>query len=107
MRQLLTYDWPGNVRELRNVIERAVHLTNSHVIQWTDFFPEQLDISRNVMPMEVIVHQMVNLEEAVSIAERALMEKVIKSCNSSRQMGEILGVSHTTVLNKLKKYNLV
>jgi transcriptional regulator of aroF, aroG, tyrA and aromatic amino acid transport len=59
------------------------------------------------MPMEVIVHQMVNLEEAVSIAERALLEKVIKSCNSSRQMGEILGVSHTTVLNKLKKYNLV
>lgn len=107
MRQLLTYDWPGNVRELRNVIERAIHLTNSNMIQWSDFFPEQEDVAQKTTAMEVQIYQMVNLEEAVSIAERALLEKVVESCNSSRQMGEILGVSHTTVLNKLKKYNLL
>lgn len=107
MRQLLLYDWPGNVRELRNVMERAVHLTGSDCIQWNDFFPAQLEVGENNAGVEVKVHQIIQLEEAVSIAERALLEKVVQACNSSRQMGEMLGVSHTTVLNKLKKHRLL
>jgi transcriptional regulator with PAS, ATPase and Fis domain len=33
---LKTYAWPGNVRELRHVMERAVLLTRSEMIQVTD-----------------------------------------------------------------------
>ena len=33
---LLNYDWPGNIRELRNVIERAVLLSNDELITPAD-----------------------------------------------------------------------
>jgi formate hydrogenlyase transcriptional activator len=38
MNVLQNYDWPGNVRELRNVIERAVIITQGSKLQLTDSF---------------------------------------------------------------------
>ena len=35
---LVNYDWPGNVRELRNVIERAVVITQGPTLQVVDSF---------------------------------------------------------------------
>jgi DNA-binding NtrC family response regulator len=37
---LSSYDWPGNARELRNVIERAVALSQGGTIRPGDLFPE-------------------------------------------------------------------
>ena len=37
---LASYDWPGNARELRNVIERAVALTKTGIIEPADLFPD-------------------------------------------------------------------
>src|SRR5207247_2934443 len=37
---LLNYDWPGNVRELERLIERAVALTESEVIELDDLPPK-------------------------------------------------------------------
>ena len=34
---LLAYSWPGNVRELRNLVERAVFLAESEVLEPVDF----------------------------------------------------------------------
>ncbi|MCC7387083.1 MAG: sigma 54-dependent Fis family transcriptional regulator [Deltaproteobacteria bacterium] len=36
---LVSYDWPGNVRELRNVIQRAIALSSSEVLEPQDLFP--------------------------------------------------------------------
>ena len=43
-RLLVSYDWPGNVRELENVIERAVVLGTTEIIQPEDL-PESLQES--------------------------------------------------------------
>ncbi len=37
--QLRTYDWPGNIRELKNVVERAVYRTPTHLIDQIDISP--------------------------------------------------------------------
>ena len=105
MQGLIEYDWPGNVRELRNAIERAVHLAHQNLITWSDLFPEQPGNEKSYLPVEIKIHQITSLEQVVQLAERALLEKVLETCNSSRQIGEVLGVSHTTALNKLKKHN--
>jgi len=42
---LQNYDWPGNVRELRNVIERAVIITQGSKLQLTDTFEPLTDES--------------------------------------------------------------
>ena len=41
LKLLESYDWPGNVRELENLIERAVALSSSDVVDVRDF-PESL-----------------------------------------------------------------
>lgn len=107
LEKLLEYEWPGNIRELRNAIERAVYLSNGDQITWEDLFPEKLSTKKTGLSVEVKINQMTNLEEVVACAERALLVKVVDSYTGSRKMGEILGVSHTTVLNKLKKYGLL
>lgn len=42
MKRLMDFHWPGNVRELENIIERAVALSTSNVIDVEDI---QLDVS--------------------------------------------------------------
>jgi len=39
MDALTAYDWPGNVRELKNIIERAMILTQGTVLELGDWFP--------------------------------------------------------------------
>ena len=41
MKLLMDYEWPGNVRELENVVERAVVLATSDVVE-PDLLPESL-----------------------------------------------------------------
>jgi DNA-binding NtrC family response regulator len=41
MRLMMDYEWPGNVRELENVVERAVVLSTSDVVE-PDLLPENL-----------------------------------------------------------------
>ncbi|MGH8545967.1 MAG: sigma-54-dependent transcriptional regulator [Gammaproteobacteria bacterium] len=43
MERLIHYPWPGNVRELQNVLEKALILTKSRVI-------ENVDLKKSVMP---------------------------------------------------------
>ena len=38
--------------------------------------------------------------------ERELLARAIQECNNSRLIGQMLGISHTSVLKKLKKYDL-
>lgn len=107
IQNLLEYDWPGNVRELRNSIERAVHLANDNLICWNDLFPNRSGSIVKTLPIDISINQITSLDYAVSCIERLLLEKVLDEYNGSRQMGEVLGVSHTTVLNKMKKYDLL
>ena len=46
MQRLHAYYWPGNIRELRNVLERALLLTDKSVLEPTDFiFETRIDQS--------------------------------------------------------------
>ncbi len=46
MQRLCAYDWPGNIRELRNVLERAMLLTDKPVLVPADFvFETRIDRS--------------------------------------------------------------
>jgi psp operon transcriptional activator len=49
---LEAYDWPGNVRELKNVVERAVYLADSLVIQRIEFDPFREPFEKREVPDE-------------------------------------------------------
>lgn len=100
--KLSSYPWPGNIRELENVIERAVNVMNGsvvlaeHIIFDQDYTPRQ--------PALLPINQ--TLEAIVEAVERDVLLRSLQQHKTSRQLGKMLGLSHTAVLKKLKKYNL-
>lgn len=47
------------------------------------------------------------LQDIVEKAEKCAIQKVMNEYKSLRKVGKVLGVSHTTVMNKIKKYGIV
>jgi len=92
--KLNRYKWPGNVRELQNVIENAVVLCESDIIQ-----PEYIML-RNI---EVFDDDEINLE---IIEKKAIQKALEKNKGNYSNASEELGISRTTLYHKIKKYDL-
>ncbi len=97
---LLYYSWPGNIRELRNVVERAVLLCEGNIIRTMDL-PDNLrhrKISPKLSPED---------DWSLESMERKHLEKILAACNNNRsKAAEILGIHRSTLIKKIKKYNL-
>ena len=70
--RLLAYDWPGNVRELRNVIERAVLLSEPGPRVSADALPETLRESRPAAPASA------SLRAQLAEFERSLIVQALR-----------------------------
>jgi two-component system NtrC family response regulator len=103
-RILLNYGWPGNVRELKNVLERAVILTQDHSIG-----PEHLPLrlqheERSLADVAVsLPPQGLSLEDV----ERSLLQQALeRSRYNKSQAARLLGMSRATLRYRLKKHDL-
>ncbi len=103
---LLAYSWPGNIRELRNVIERAVILSQGPAIT-----PEHLP--RELLEKKAQMGQsgQQNNPSAPCSLDRLEKDHIKKTIDFSRGnqslAARLLGVSRSTLINKLKKYDLL
>lgn len=105
-KELLYYKWPGNIRELRNVLEQLVILSKTDEIE--------AELIRTVLysgedhgdEPAVVVKRLIPMKEAVTMTESQLLEMVRQVENSSYKAARLLKVDQTTVLRKLKKYNI-
>ncbi len=99
MSELLKYPWYGNIRELENVIERAVILTDSDVIQSVDLGTTHEKFERDILDDSV------TLEEAWRRLEKAYIEKALSDAKGNRtKAAKLLGLSRRALLYKLKDY---
>jgi transcriptional regulator with PAS, ATPase and Fis domain len=100
---LCTYDWPGNIRELSNIIERLVLITKNDVIEPNDLpiGKQSTDVSLSKLLKKEKTAK--NLFESV---EKNLIESMIEQEGSIRKAARILGVSHTTLIRKMKKHDI-
>ena len=99
--KLRHYHWPGNVRQLENVLYQAVSLS---VHGWVR--AEHIRLPDYGIPPLGGFSQAGSLAEIVGRFEKALLESLLAQHPSSRQLGKRLGVSHTTIANKLRHYGL-
>ncbi len=99
MRKLINYNWPGNVREFQNVLERAVALATS----------------KEIMPRDIVLNYAILPEENSSSGslkkyiEKLEKKKIIESLQQSKSIREAarnLEVTHTLLINRMKKYNI-
>lgn len=99
--RLLNYDWPGNVRELRNVIERAVALTEFEKLI-VDDLPERIrDYRQSTFRIDTINPAELQTLEAV---EQQYIRRVLESVHGNRtEAARILGVDRKTLYRRLKQ----
>lgn len=101
---LLSYSWPGNIRELMNLIERLVVTCEDNVI-YREYLPEYL-FDKNESYHIAIDEQLPNLVEAVESLEREIIERAYHMYKNSYKIADVLGINQSTVIRKLKKYNI-
>jgi DNA-binding NtrC family response regulator len=102
LKLLLRYNWPGNIRELENSIERAVLLTESHLIGLED-----LRLGETIAPgadaegpsIVRIPPTGIALEE---IEKRALVEALKMSNWVQKDAAELLSISPRVINYKIK-----
>lgn len=102
---MLRYNWPGNIRELDNVITRAVLKTKSNTIRI-----KNLDIYFDIQPTKPIYANN-NMKTATAISLKDAEKKHIfsilkKNHRNIQQSAKDLGITRTTLYNKMKEYNL-
>jgi DNA-binding NtrC family response regulator len=99
---LQSHSWPGNVRELRNVIERAVIICSSEVIERHHLAPyplEQRAQSRGEDTLTLPVGT--PIEE---VERRMILRTLQKTENNKTRAAELLQISLKTLHNKLRLY---
>lgn len=94
----MTYQWPGNIRELENVIESAVHLTNSEIIKLED-------LPDHIQPNSYFLQQNGTLKEILNNTEKQTIERSLKKANGDKlKAAKLLGIGKTKLYDKIKKY---
>jgi DNA-binding NtrC family response regulator len=111
-RMLGSYDYPGNVRELRNVIERAVILSDDEVIA-TDCIVLSGAARAVGGRGEPVDHFLsVDLDASgrppdLDGLERAYIARLLEFCAGNRTaVARALGVSYPTIAKKITDYGL-
>ena len=104
--EIQAYDWPGNVRELRNVIERAVLLSRTEVLELTgQLGPQDALKSASTHPPEI--EPGTSLDQLVDHFKRDIVERALKQSDGNhRRAAALLGIhrsSLTRMLNRLSR----
>jgi two-component system response regulator AtoC len=104
---MIQYSWPGNVRELKNVIERAMILTDQETIT-PNHLPFELKQTDRVHHRNA-EHGVFEIGDNMSLEdmEKIHLSKVLKRLDWNKsKASKTLGISRATLRTKIKKYNL-
>src|SRR5690242_9426505 len=102
MEVLMKYDWPGNVRELENVMERALVLDESGVVEPEDL-PEKIRFGIQQRGTLVIDSPTLTLEEL----EKEYILKVLNHTRwQKKRASDVLGINASTLYRKLIAYGV-
>ena len=110
MKALVNYSWPGNIRELRNVIQRVSIFVDGKIV-CSDLPPEISEEN----PLDSVtracnrcfVERDMKFDEVMECLEINLLQHALRQTGGNRShAARILGMSLSTLRDKLKKYHL-
>jgi sigma-54 specific flagellar transcriptional regulator A len=105
---LAAYSWPGNVRELQNLIERLAILYPNQTIDREQLPAPIGERRRNVQPsLAVVPPQGLDLREHLGNIEKQLIRSALDQADGTvAKAARLLGLQRTTLVEKLRKYEL-
>lgn len=99
LKRLEKHNWPGNIRELQHAVERAVIMSESHILQPSDFFLSSVDESNS----DTLNTSNMNLEET----EKMLIRKVVdKHGGNISKAARELGLTRASLYRRIEKYGI-
>ena len=102
---LVEYDWQGNIRELENAIERAIILSESSCIE-VSALPPDIRKSETFEDKE-LGNDEYSIKKIHLIMEEQLIIKALNKTNGNRtQASKLLGISHPSLLSKMKGFGI-
>jgi DNA-binding NtrC family response regulator len=116
MEALVRYPWPGNVRELENICQRLCILKGAGLIEFSDLPPKILESRSSLStrsPWGAWMAQGfpeggVNFDRLVEDFENELILKALESTRwNKNRAAQLLNMNRTTLVEKIKKRNLV
>ncbi|MFC1882778.1 sigma-54 interaction domain-containing protein [Thermodesulfobacteriota bacterium] len=95
--------WPGNIRELRQLIERAVLLSNS-----TTLDVEDIERALQMQPAEPTPQKLPAIGSmTLDEMERSMVEKAMAQYNNNvGKVAEALGISRAALYRRLEKFGI-
>ena len=95
--------WPGNIRELRQLVERAVLLSNSTTLDVGDIERALQMQPAEPTPQKLFAIGSMTLEEM----ERSMVEKAMAQYNNNvGKVAEALGISSAALYRRLEKFGI-
>jgi PAS domain S-box-containing protein len=102
MNRLVAYDWPGNIRELKNVLERALIISQGPVL----LLDESFEASGSAPDAAAETREIGTLERV----ERDHILRVLEECawrvRGTGNAAERLGLNASTLYSRMKKLNI-
>lgn len=97
---LRSYRWPGNIRELKNVLERAILLTQGNRLEARHFTGLEQSSQDSDEPTAD--------SESIGAAEGTHIKSILVQYNGDTvAAAEALGISRPTLYRKIKKYKII
>lgn len=110
MATLRNYPWPGNIRELRNVIERAVIITQGSTLRLIDDLDEQaleLEAQKQAARLDA---ELILTNETLEQNEYNLILRTLKNVHWKLEgpggAAELLNINPSTLRSKMRKLGI-
>ncbi len=103
---LQAYPFPGNVRELKNLVKKAVVLSEERSLD--NFIRKSLgyETSEGIQTAANLTGAPSLLTLKLKETESKMLKTAIMQCKSTREIARYLGISQPSVVRKLKKYGI-
>jgi transcriptional regulator with PAS, ATPase and Fis domain len=100
------YPFRGNVRELKNLIKKAVIMSEEEGIDAFILSSIGNEVLEEWSQTEQKEKKINNLVDVLATLEKAMLKTAKRQCRTTRDMAKFLNISQPSVIRKLKKHRL-
>ncbi len=104
---LMAYEFPGNVRELKNIMERAVIMSDSGRIE-LKHLPNRVltrEVTR-VGPSELSLDFRPGVDTLESLEKRMIQQALVQAKHVKTEAARLLGISRFQLLRRMERHGL-
>ncbi|MGD9302694.1 MAG: sigma 54-interacting transcriptional regulator [Desulfobacterales bacterium] len=106
LKVLLSYQFPGNIRELKNIINSAVLMSETDVLE-KSIVNAIFDLKLEKDPLAIEnSKESQSLKNQLSSAEKTILSDALSRYRSTREIAKHLNLSQSSVVRKLKHHGI-